>query len=95
MLVANEAPDPVPGAGDPGPGAALIDLQLAIVTFVEAGVRAGTPPHPSKLPQLPAILGTGVSGVVAGVGPHVDAGPVGRRVVTSLDKRLLRVSNGA
>jgi hypothetical protein len=38
---------------------------------------------------------TGVSGVVAGVGPHVDAGPVGRRVVISLDKSLLRVSNGA
>ena len=79
VLVAGDVPDPVPGAGE-----ALIEVELANVTFVETQVRAGAPPHPSMLPPLPAILGNGVGGVVAAVGPNVDAGLAGRRVVTSL-----------
>src|SRR5215831_16912009 len=49
-----------------GPGEVIIDVQLANVTFVETQVRAGRPPHPSMLPALPAILGNGVGGTVAG-----------------------------
>jgi plastocyanin len=67
-LVATEVPDPVPA-----PGEALIDVELASVTFVETQIRAGKPPHPSMLPRLPAILGNGVGGVWQG-----------RRVITSL-----------
>jgi NADPH:quinone reductase len=56
-----------------GPGEVTVDVELAGVTFVETQVRSGHPPHPSMLPALPAILGNGVGGTVAG-----------RRVVASL-----------
>ena len=62
-----------------GPDEVVIDVELANVTFVETQVRAGKPPHPSMLPALPAILGNGVGGTVAGV---LEAG---RRVVASLN----------
>jgi NADPH2:quinone reductase len=61
-----------------GPDEVVIDVELANVTFVETQVRAGKPPHPSMLPALPAILGNGVGGTVAGV-------EAGRRVVASLN----------
>jgi NADPH:quinone reductase len=57
-----------------GPGEAVIDVEFANVTFVETQIRAGRAPHPSMLPALPAILGNGVGGRVAG-----------RRVVASLN----------
>jgi NADPH:quinone reductase len=72
---------PVPS---PGPGEALLDVELANITFVETQVRAGRPPNPAMLPTLPAILGNGVGGVVAGVGERVDRALLGRRVVSSL-----------
>ena len=50
-----------------------MDVELVSVTFVETQVRAGQPPNPAMLPALPAILGNGVGGTVAG-----------RRVVSSL-----------
>jgi NADPH2:quinone reductase len=56
-----------------GPGEVTVDVELAGVTFVETQVRSGRPPHSSMLPALPAILGNGVGGTVAG-----------RRVITSL-----------
>ncbi len=59
-----------------GPDEVVIDVEFANVTFVETQVRAGRPPHPSMLPALPAILGNGVGGTVAGTG---------RRVVASLN----------
>jgi NADPH2:quinone reductase len=57
-----------------GPGEAVIDVEFANVTFVETQIRAGRAPHPSMLPALPAILGNGVGGRVAG-----------RQVVASLN----------
>jgi NADPH:quinone reductase len=77
-LVAAEVPDPVPG-----PGRALIEVEIANITFVETQVRAGRPPSPAMAPRLPAILGNGVGGVVAAVGAEVDPGLVSSRVVTS------------
>ena len=69
-----------------GPDEVVIDVEFANVTFVETQVRAGRPPHPSMLPALPAILGNGVGGTVAGsssgAGPRTGAG---RRVVASLN----------
>lgn len=79
VLVPGAAPEPVARDGE-----VVVDVELANITFVETQVRAGRPPHPSMLPQLPAILGNGVGGLVIGVGPGVDADVVGRRVVTSL-----------
>lgn len=77
-LLAEEVPDPTPGAGQ-----ALVTVGFASVTFVETQVRAGTPPNPAMAPQLPAVLGNGVGGTVAGAGPGVDRGIVGRHVVTT------------
>ena len=57
-----------------GPDEVVVDVEFAGVTFVETQVRAGRPPHPSMLPALPAVLGNGVGGTVAG-----------RRVVASLN----------
>jgi NADPH:quinone reductase len=68
-----------------GPGEVVIDVEFANVTFVETQVRAGRAPHPSMLPALPAILGNGVGGTVAG-GTGTEAGAGGeRRVVASLN----------
>jgi NADPH:quinone reductase len=63
-----------------GPDEVVIDVEFANVTFVETQVRAGRPPHPSMLPALPAILGNGVGGTVAGSGAGA-----GRPVVASLN----------
>jgi len=73
-----EVPDPEPGAGQ-----AVIDVQVASITFVETQVRSGRPPNPAMLPRLPAILGNGVGGVVASAGAGADPGLIGRRVVTT------------
>src|SRR5947209_8921067 len=75
VLGPEEVPDPVPG-----PQQVVVDVDVANITFVETQVRAGRPPNPAMLPALPAILGNGVGGVVAGV----DPGLVGWRVVASL-----------
>ena len=82
VLVPTETPDPTPG-----PGEALIDVQVANVTFVETQVRAGRPPHPAMLPPLPAILGNGVGGVVSALGAGVGTSWSGRRVIASLRGR--------
>ena len=60
-----------------GPGEVVIDVELANVTFVETQVRAGKPPHPSMLPPLPAILGNGVGGTVAGASSGAGSGRPG------------------
>jgi NADPH2:quinone reductase len=78
-LVVAEAPEPVPGADE-----VLVDVEYANITFVETQVRAGRPPRPEMLPALPAILGNGVGGMVAAVGPGVRDALLGRRVVASL-----------
>jgi NADPH:quinone reductase len=77
VLRLEEVPEPAPGAGE-----VVIDVELANVTFVETQIRAGRPPNPAMLPALPAILGNGVGGTVAGSG--AASGLAGRRVVTGL-----------
>ncbi|WP_433530531.1 zinc-binding dehydrogenase [Micromonospora sp. CA-263727] len=75
VLVPGPAPTP-----RPGPGQVLIDVVHANITFVETQFRA-TGFGPS-LATLPVIPGNGVGGVISAVGPDVDPGLVGRRVVT-------------
>jgi NADPH2:quinone reductase len=77
-LVVDRLPDPLPGAEQ-----ALVEVELASVTFVETQVRAGRPPHPAMAPVLPVVPGNGVGGRVAAVGDGVDPALVGRRVVTT------------
>ncbi|HEX6254519.1 MAG TPA: zinc-binding dehydrogenase [Euzebyales bacterium] len=79
VLVVTEVPTPVAG-----PGELAIDVEVANITFVETQLRAGRPPFPGMLPTLPVIPGNGVGGVVAAVGPGVDADMIGHRVVSGL-----------
>ncbi len=72
-------PDPHPDDGE-----VAIATELAGVTFVETQIRAGRPPRPDMLPDLPVVLGNAVGGVVAEVGSGVDVTLVGRRVICSL-----------
>jgi NADPH2:quinone reductase len=73
-----DMPDPVPG-----PGQAVVEVAFANVTFVETQIRAGRPPNPAMAPELPAVLGNGVGGMVGAVGPDVDPRLIGARVVTT------------
>jgi NADPH:quinone reductase len=75
VLVAGEVPDPVPG-----PGQVLIDVAFANVTFVETQMRGGSGPFPVT---PPVVLGNGVGGAVAAVGPGADPALLGRRVVST------------
>jgi NADPH2:quinone reductase len=65
-LVPAEVPDPVPA-----PGQVLINVRYANITFIETQLRAGRAPNPAMLPALPAVLGNGVGGTVAGTGQLV------------------------
>ncbi|MET9022249.1 zinc-binding dehydrogenase [Actinopolymorpha sp. NPDC004070] len=75
VLVPGEAPAP-----EAGPGQVLVEVAYANITFVETQLRSGTGPI---TPTLPTIPGNGVGGTVRAVGPGVDPGLAGRRVVTS------------
>ncbi len=77
-LVLVEVPDPVPGSGQ-----VIVAVAAVSITFVETQIRSGHPPHPAMAPALPVILGNGVGGVIAAVGADVEAGLIGRRVVTT------------
>jgi NADPH2:quinone reductase len=77
VLRAGEAPDPAPG-----PGQVLVQVAIAGVTFIETWRRAGRW-SPGSPPAPPIILGNGVGGRVAAVGPGVRRDLVGHRVVTS------------
>jgi NADPH:quinone reductase len=63
VLKPAELPDPAAG-----PGQALIEVEIANITFVETQLRAGKAPHPSMEPRLPVIPGNGVGGRVGAVG---------------------------
>jgi NADPH2:quinone reductase len=76
VLVAADAPDPVPG-----PGQVLVEVAFANITFVETQFRA-TGAGPFR-PELPMIPGNGVGGVVTAVGEGAPPELVGARVVTS------------
>jgi NADPH2:quinone reductase len=77
-LAAAEVADPAPG-----PGQALVDVEIANITFVDTQLRAGRAPNPAMAPTPPAILGSGVGGVVAAVGDGADGSLVSSRVVAS------------
>jgi NADPH2:quinone reductase len=61
----------------------LIRVEAAGITFIETQTRAGRAPKAGPVP--PAVLGNGVGGTVAAVGPGGDERSVGRRVVASLN----------
>jgi NADPH2:quinone reductase len=71
--------DPAPGAGQ-----VLIAVAAAGVHLIDTVIRSGRQQGPLPLPELPAIPGREVAGVVAALGPDVDPGWLGRRVVAHL-----------
>jgi NADPH2:quinone reductase len=71
--------DPVPG-----PGQVRIEVVSAGVHFIDAAIRAGRTQGRFPAPDLPAIPGREVSGVVEALGPGVDHAWLGRRVVAHL-----------
>lgn len=74
VLRLEEVPEPTPG-----PGEALLEVHAAGVNFSDTERRRGL--HDAKKVPLPWTLGSEGAGVVVAVGPGVDAGWVGRRVV--------------
>ncbi|MFG1789943.1 zinc-binding dehydrogenase [Nocardia sp. NPDC049149] len=70
-------PDPIPRAGQ-----VRIVVKAAGVHLIETAMREGLPIGP-PLPELPAIFGGEVAGIVESVGPGVDTSLVGADVVTS------------
>lgn len=75
-----EVPDPAPAADQ-----VLIRVEAAGVHLVDTTLRAGTGGGgPIPLPELPTIPGREVAGRVEAVGPGVDEGWIGKRVVVHL-----------
>ncbi|GAA1672675.1 zinc-binding dehydrogenase [Kribbella yunnanensis] len=75
-----EAPDPVPG-----PGMVLIQVEAAGVHLLDTFLREGNFEGTAfSAPELPTIPGREIAGVVREVGPEVDGGWVGKRVVVHL-----------
>jgi NADPH:quinone reductase len=77
VLAIRHVPEPAIGPED-----VLVDVEFASVTFVETQIRRGRAPHPSMLPELPAILGNGVGGTVTAVGGEVSGIALGTRVIS-------------
>jgi NADPH:quinone reductase len=75
VLGIEQVPDPVPG-----PGQALVRVEVVNITFIETQIRAGRAPG-AMLRPLPMVPGNGVGGAVAAVGDGVDPALVGRAVV--------------
>ncbi|MFI7105708.1 zinc-binding dehydrogenase [Nonomuraea sp. NPDC050227] len=76
VLETRTVPDPVAG-----PGEVVVKVGFAEINFIETQLRRGITPGP-PLPEPPYVPGAGVGGLVLSVGDDVDAGLVGRRVVT-------------
>lgn len=76
MLTVTERPAPVAAAGE-----VVVTVAAADVMFLDTMIRSGVAQDFFPV-QPPFILGGAISGVVASVGPGVDASWVGRRVAT-------------
>jgi NADPH2:quinone reductase len=68
----------------PGPGQVRIAVAAAGVHLIDTTIRAGVQRGPLPLPDLPAIPGREVAGVVDALGAGVDGSWLGRRVVAHL-----------
>jgi len=79
VLRFEEVPDP-----EPGPGEVRIAVEAAGVHLLDTSIRAGEAFGTMPPPALPMTPGREVAGVVDRVGPGVDAGWLGRRVVAHL-----------
>jgi NADPH2:quinone reductase len=69
---------------EPAPGQVRIAVAAAGVHLIDTTIRSGVQMGPLPLPELPAIPGREVAGVVDALGPGVAADWLGRRVVAHL-----------
>ena len=69
---------------EPAPGQVRIAVGAAGVHLIDTKLRAGARMGPMPLPELPAIPGREVAGVVDALGDGVDPAWLGRRVVAHL-----------
>lgn len=76
-MTVEQVPDPLAGEGQ-----VVVEVAYASVTFVETQVRAGRPPNPAMLPDLPYVPGNGVGGVVRQLGRGAPPDLLGQTVVT-------------
>jgi NADPH2:quinone reductase len=74
-----EVADPQPGRGQ-----VRIAVAAAGVHLIDTKLRAGVTMGPMPLPELPAIPGREVAGVIDAIGDGVDASWAGRRAVAHL-----------
>ncbi len=81
-LVVETVPDPPVGQGG-----LVVEVEYAGVTFVETQLRAGRPPNPAMMPELPLVPGNGVGGRISEVGEDGDQRLLGRTVVTTTGGR--------
>jgi NADPH2:quinone reductase len=74
--------------GDPEPGAGQVRIAVAAagVHLIDTTLRRGIQMGPLPLPELPAVPGREVAGVIDAVGPDTDGGWFGRRVVAHLGR---------
>ncbi len=82
MLTPVDLPDPEPAAGQ-----VVVRVAFAGITFVETQVRAGRPPHPAMAPELPAVLGNSIGGVVCAIGGDVSEQLIGARALATTGGR--------
>lgn len=75
VLEPGERPDPVAG-----PGQVVVDVAAAEVLFLDTQLRSGWGEEFFGI-RPPFVPGAGVAGPVRSVGPDVDPGWIGRRVV--------------
>lgn len=78
-LVIEDVPDP-----EPGPGELRIAVAISGVNVFDTHLRAGAVPDLYPMPELPAVLGFEVGGIVDRVGPGVGEGWLGTQVVAHL-----------
>jgi NADPH2:quinone reductase len=76
VLRLTELADPQPGAGQ-----VVVSVEVAAITFIDTQLRAGTSPRPDG--TFPLVIGNGVGGTIAAVGPEVDADWRGAQVITA------------
>jgi NADPH2:quinone reductase len=68
----------------PGPGQVRIAVAVAGVHLIDTIIRSGRQMGPMPLPELPAVPGREVAGVVDALGDGVEERWLGRRVVAHL-----------
>jgi NADPH:quinone reductase len=71
---------------EPGPGQVRIAVAAAGVHLIDTTMRRGVQMGPMPLPDLPAVPGREVAGVVDALGPDTDGAWLGRRAVAHLGR---------